>query len=449
MSIGYVTILIPSFTSMRSNETIFMDETETSWLSAITYITCLIGSMVSGVITESFGRKRSMTIFTIPFLISWISFNYATKLWHIFAALFLHGLTNGLVEAPILVYVAEVTEPHLRGMLSVMSSQAVILGIFLEFIIGSFLPWKTAALVTSIVPVVNFCLLLLVPETPYWLLLHNKENEARKSLAWLRGASSCENGNYSTRPLKAVVQRYLQKSFLWPLCLVAALFLLTSFCGVVILQTYGVIIIATLKVPMNSYYATVLMGLSQLLGSILCVYLVRLCGKRILALISFFGICVCNTCIGAYAYINNIMRLDFADDRASSLSENHQWIPLLLITLLVFIGNCGVRSLPWAIIGEIFSNETRAMGCGFAASTYYIFTFAANKVYLSMISSLTFPGVHWSYAFVCAFGVIFVYFALPETEGKTLQEISQHFTGHTRLSNKVKRKNASIQIQVT
>ncbi|KAK5646890.1 hypothetical protein RI129_005354 [Pyrocoelia pectoralis] len=470
MSLGFVTILIPPLTDVKSNEEIHLDESQTSWISAILPITSMTGSVLSGLVTEPFGRKRSMIFLTIPSLMTWIIFYFSTEMWHIFATLTLQGLTNGFIEAPILAYVSEVTEPHLRGVLSATTTLCTILGVFLEFIVGSFLHWKVAALATGALPIIAFFLLLTIPESPHWLMSHNKPEEAQKSLGWLRGWTTSENVEEEFQELRkhfnknlsdiensaledghstvislieaqtGGIKIYLKKSFLWPLSLTTFLFVWSGFAGILTLQTYGVIIFATLEVPIDNYFATVLLGCCQFLGSLLCMCIVRCLGKRILALTSVSGLCICNLCLGVYAYVNRIMHLDFTNVNTQSTPEGHQWIPFFLIIMLAFVGSCGPRNLPWTIIGEVFSNDTRGVGCGFAVGAFYLSTFVANKVYLNMDSTLTFPGIYWAYACICFVGLAALYFALPETEGKSLEEISEHFRGNVKLNNKVKRR---------
>ncbi|XP_031343987.1 facilitated trehalose transporter Tret1-2 homolog [Photinus pyralis] len=304
-----------------------------------------------------------------------------------------------------------------------------------------------------------------MPETPYWLLFHNKLEEARKSLAWVRGWTTVEDVEQELREMeqfvkeklcrvdhqtkdggKRLCEKYFRKNFLWPFSLITVLFFILCFSGVLMLQIYGVVIFATLKVPMDKYYAEMLMGLSQLLGSMASVFAVRICGKRVMAFVTIGGLFVLNFCFATYAYVANIERLDFAGvdtSSSSSSSEYMAWIPLVLVILISFVGHCGPRVLPWIMMGEIFSNYMRAEGCAFTGCMYYILFAAASMGYLNMISTLTFSGVYWTYAGVCFFGIVFVYYALPETEGKTLVDISHHFSGQEKLSNKVNRKSIS------
>uniref|UniRef100_A0A1Y1LY30 Major facilitator superfamily (MFS) profile domain-containing protein n=2 Tax=Photinus pyralis TaxID=7054 RepID=A0A1Y1LY30_PHOPY len=460
-SVGYVTILIPSLTD--PNEEIRINEVQTSWISSVSLIASLIGSIVSGA-TEYIGRRRSMIILTVPIFLSWVTYYFSSELWHIYTALVLLGLVNGLFQSAVMSYIAEVTEPHLRGLLCGINSLCLVSGVLVEFLLGSELHWRKVALVTCGLPALTLCLLQILPESPYWLLLHNKSENARKSLAWLRGCTTSEQVKEEYQAIETSLKpkqpdnemdsslrwgsvgKYTRKSFLWPFAMICCLFICCNFSGPLTLQVYGVVIVSNLKVPIGKFYATCLLGSAEVLGTISCAFIIRYLGKRIAGLSSIFGVLICNVALGVYAYTNNIVRLEFNvdDSLVSSTRDAGKWVPLLIVMVFAFVGHCGCRSLAWILLGEVFSSDTRTVGCGVAPSAYYISGFAANKLYLSMISRLTFAGVYWTYACVCFVGLLLIYFAVPETEGKTLDDITKHFSGQSKLNNKIRRQQNGV-----
>ncbi|KAK4880845.1 hypothetical protein RN001_008991 [Aquatica leii] len=417
-----------------------------------------------------------MQVITIPLAASWSIFKFANAVWQIYLALSITGLCGGLVEAPVLAYVSEITTPRLRGMLSATSTLSVTLGVLLQFLVGTLLPWRTVALVCLGPPILSFCLLSLMPESPHWFIMHNKLNHARKSLAWLRGWGKVEdveeefeamcrghklivynnplknrvdnpafdgsfsNVNDNQKPISTETKSFIKekiehfklftrKSFLWPFAMVSFIYFLTNFTGAWTLQTCAINVFATLKAPMNKYYATILLGLVEFLGCTLSIF--------------FFALC--DIVVGVYAHINAIHYIEFKPDNLPSIPtiDEHNWILLVFLILIAFTGHCGLRVLPWILIGEIYSHETRATGCGAASAMSYVFGFFANKIFLTMINSLTIAWTYWCYGIIAFFGCLIMYFILPETEGKPLQEITDHFSGVSKLDNKVRRKNTN------
>lgn len=100
---------------------------------------------------------------------AWLTFHYSYNTTMLFIALALTGFTGGLIEAPVMTYVAEVTQPRLRGMLSATSTMSVILGVFTQMLGGSLASWRTVAMINLTYPLVCFIALLMVPESPHWL----------------------------------------------------------------------------------------------------------------------------------------------------------------------------------------------------------------------------------------------------------------------------------------
>lgn len=348
-------------------------------------------------------------------------------------------------------------------MLSSTSTMAVILGSLFQFLLGTFFSFRTVALINCFVPVLSFVLLMFVPETPIWLISKNRFKEAKESMAWLRGWTTVDKiepefqqlckqldknsvltGKATKAPSnskKETIKLFTKKNFLWPYFLVSLMFFLGHFNGITTLQTYAITIFATLKAPINKYYCTIILGAVELLGCIACVTLVNYLGKRVINLISLIVCGICFVIVATYAYVVDIRYLD-ATNTTTETSEFH-WTPLVFLIISSFASYLGIKILPWILTGEVYSNETRAFASGLSGGIGYIFGFLANKVFLSMISGFTLPGTFWTYGAASFVGAILLYFLLPETEGKTLHQITEHFAGRGKLGNKVSRKRHS------
>ncbi|PSN58491.1 hypothetical protein C0J52_00811 [Blattella germanica] len=256
MTLGFPTIVIPSLqggsnsTDVRDKDTLTLTEEQISWFSSINLICVPLGCLV-------------------------------------------------------LTYVAEITQPHLRGMLSATSSMCVILGVFIQFLMGTMMTWRTVAAVNVTFPLAAVVALCFVPESPYWL-------------------------------------------------------------------------------------------------------------------------------VATYAYYHPRISTDIAYD----------WLPMSFLIGSAFLSHTGIRLLPWILIGEVYPSEVRGVASGASGSIGYIFGFAANK-------SLTLPGTFWFYGIVSLIGTVVFYFFLPETEGRTLHEIQQHFAGNRNLMKEGKVRSNTNNAVVT
>lgn len=472
MTLGFPTILIPAVKNPAVEKQLHLENSEISWISSMNLIVVPIGCALSGVVTAPLGRRKSMQIVNIPIVTAWLLFHFATSTGHLYGALFLTGLSGGLLEAPVLTYAAEITQPHIRGALSATSSMCIILGVFTQFLFGIFLEWRVMALVNITFNIIAVGALCFVPESPHWLISKMRLEDAKRSLQWLRGWTQPHMVQDELNDIQALFKRkkvetettevtmkeklsyYTDRSFLVPYFLVSSAFFVGHFSGMTTLQTYAVTIFQMLEAPIDKYYATLILGVIQLIGSGICIGLVHYTGKRPLTLFSTIGGGICCLLLALYdAYIKPAYPEMFTNtttsviNNLSGTSENineinqYSWIPMLLLLLLALITHTGIRLLPWILIGEVFSAKTRSSAAGLSSAVGYLFGFLTNKLFLYMVTTLTIRGTYCMYGFTSLIGAILFYFILPETEGKKLNDIENHFAGIKKLTNSVYKSN--------
>lgn len=112
----------------------------------------------------------------------------ASNIHMIYGGRLLMGLGSGLVGAPARVYTSEVTQPHLRGMLSALAAVCISVGVLFQYTIGSFASWQILAAVSALIPTIALISMCLMPETPNYLVTRAKPEKAARSLARLRGS---------------------------------------------------------------------------------------------------------------------------------------------------------------------------------------------------------------------------------------------------------------------
>lgn len=138
---------------------------------------------------DNIGRKKTLLITEIPLLIGWIVIASASNVGMIYAGRLLVGLGSGMVGAPARVYTSEVTQPHLRGMLCALSSVCLSAGVLFQYVLGSVTSWMVLSAISACVPVIAFVGMSMMPESPNYLVSHQKPQKAIESLAKLRGSS--------------------------------------------------------------------------------------------------------------------------------------------------------------------------------------------------------------------------------------------------------------------
>lgn len=138
---------------------------------------------------DKIGRKKTLLLTEIPLIIGWIIISSATSVGMLYAGRLLVGLGSGMVGAPARVYTSEVTQPHLRGMLTAFSSVCLSFGVLFQYTMGSITTWQVLSGISSIVPAIAFIGMCMLPESPNYLVTHQKPQKAIASLAKLRGST--------------------------------------------------------------------------------------------------------------------------------------------------------------------------------------------------------------------------------------------------------------------
>ncbi|XP_044010905.1 facilitated trehalose transporter Tret1-like [Aphidius gifuensis] len=446
-TIGFSSILIPELTKDKTD--IFLDRDDESWISSMNLFTAPFGCLLSGLASTYFGRKTTMQLAMFPYILSWLIFYLSTTKQMLFIALVLAGLNNGIVEASVLTYVAEVSQPHLRGILSSTLSVAVILGFLTQSLTTTLTNWRTTCLVNITYPVIGFIAFCLVPESPYWLAEKQQIVNAEKALCWLRGwVSSCQIKNeleiicISVKPKdnkhknKKHWKEFTKQTFISPFILVIVCFVIVNFAGSVCIQTYSVEIFKELNTPIGIKIAPVYLILAQLIGTIICVVSIFFTGKRTINFISIAGGGLCSLGISIYIYL---VEFNFIHE------NKYTWLPSLLLIGTAFISHIGIRLLVWIIVGEVFPSKVKSIATSVSVAINYAFSGIANKTYLGLKDIIGLSGTFMLYAIIYFIGLVALYFMLPETEGKTLQEIQQHYSGIHKL-NKNQQKEQKILI---
>ncbi|KAJ4449191.1 hypothetical protein ANN_00588 [Periplaneta americana] len=190
-SYSFPTVVIAAL--MDGEEGITITQSEASWLGSIAYIVEPIGSVLSGTITEFFGRKWSMILVNLPFLVGWILYSVSYSLTMLYVSNVIIGIGIGFMEAPIMTYIAETSQPDIRVILTSIPSIVVQSSFFIAYALGMLTSWRTTAAICVSFPIIASIYVFQMPETPIWLLSRGRVKDAERSLCWLRGWASPED----------------------------------------------------------------------------------------------------------------------------------------------------------------------------------------------------------------------------------------------------------------
>ncbi|XP_011149996.1 facilitated trehalose transporter Tret1 isoform X2 [Harpegnathos saltator] len=450
MTFGFSAIALPQLQEPNSTIPITEGSTEESWIASMSSIGTPIGCLMSGYMMDMFGRKRSLIITEIPALLGWLLIAFASDIRMIYAGRFFVGLGSGMVGAPARVYTSEVTQPHLRGMLTAFSSVGVSTGVLIEYALGSVLTWNICAAISGILPLTALLLMFLFPETPSYLISRSKPDQAKKALQKFRGSTYNVNQEMETllefsnknnikrlTGFREIVCALLKPNALKPFTLLFLYFLIYQWSGTNVITFYAVEIFKDSGASLNKYLAAVILGLVRLGSTIVACVLCRRCGRRPLTMVSSIGCGLSMVGLGSYMWLK-----DYWTTNALPLVAT--WIPVACIFSYTVACTLGFLVIPWIMIGEVYPVQVRGIIGGLTTMTAHSFVFMVVKTYPFLASSLTRHGTFILYGCISLLGTIYFYICLPETKGRTLQEIEDYFSGRGdtlttgRISNKPK-----------
>lgn len=197
------------------------------------------------------------------------------------------------------------------------------------------------------------------------------------------------------------------------------LFLQLSGINIVIFYTGSIFDAANTGIPAE--LATILVGVMQVLATFVASMVVDRLGRRILLLASIATMGVCNVLLGVYFYLKH----ENGDDSVSDLG----WLPVFALCLYIIGFSLGMGPIPWLMVGELFAPDVKGVAGSAAGSSSWIFAFAVTKSFASIAAAINLGPTFFLLAGFAVMGTVFVYFVVPETNGKSLAEIQLMLEG--------------------
>lgn len=188
----------------HGNYTFRITSEESSYLIMCPPIGCLIGA-VAILTIDYVGRKKLITIATLPFIAGWILVGTASSFTTMFIGRLISGVADGMMFNVVPVYLAEIASPKSRGLITSLSLVSFCLGSLLAYIMGTYVTLTLTSFITMVFPTTLLVISFWIPESPYFYLMKGNTLKAQESLAILRGI--CNVGEEVNRMSKAVEEQ--------------------------------------------------------------------------------------------------------------------------------------------------------------------------------------------------------------------------------------------------
>lgn len=404
------------------------------WAMSCALIGCLFGAMSSGPLSNRFGRKRLLTLAAVVFAISSLGTGLAFHFNAFIAWRIMGGYAIGLASGVSPMYIAEISPAGLRGRLVSLNQVAIVFGILLaqlvNWLIAQPVPlgataneilnswngqagWRWMFAVTAIPSLLFVVASLLVPESPRWLASRGRREDARRVLERLGGKNYAEHvlGDFAAvtedAPQDSAAGGLRSAKIGRILLLGVALVVLQQWCGINVIFNYAQEIFAAAGYQVSDIlFNIVVTGAVNVVFTFVAFFTIDRFGRRVLLISGLWGL------VAIYTLLGWLYRVHL------------QGKPMLVLVLAAIA--CYAMSLApagWVVISEIFPNRIRGSAMSISVTALWSACFLLTYTFPLLNAKLGPAGTFWTYAAVCLAGVVFLSIRLPETKGKSLEQL--------------------------
>ena len=418
---GFDTAIIAGATRYLKDQ-FALSSLQEGWAVSVVLIGCMFGAGLAGSISDRIGRKRFLLISAVLFLFSALGCALPRNIAEFVIFRFIGGLGIGSASLLSPLYIAEISPARIRGALVSVNQMAIVTGILLAYFVNWIFAgagpsnWRWMFATGALPAVVFFFLLFRVPESPRWLV---KKDRGTEALTVLTSISSVEAAAAEIRNIKETISlekgslaELFQPGFRQALVIAVVLAIFQQITGINSVLYYAPRIFERAGFErVSAIGQSTIVGLVNILFTGVAIVLVDRVGRKPLLLTAAGGMGISLVLLG----------LAF---KLQVLSGS-----LILLIILLYIAFFAVAMGPivWVVMSEIFPTRMRGSAMAIATVILWVSDFAVTLTFPVIADTLNESTAFWLYAVMCAADFVFMLFVLPETKGKTLEEIERRW----------------------
>ena len=410
------------------------------WAASSALFGCIIGAVISGVLTDRFGRKRLLILAGLLFTISAIGTGLSWSFFSYNVARIIGGLGIGLASNLSPMFIAEISPAHMRGRFVSINQLTIVVGILaaqiVNLLIAQDVPdeatsefirqswngqagWRWMFGAETVPASLFFLLMFFVPESPRWLVKYGRNEQAERILSRIGGPAygKAEVADIQETLAREEIAHVHFKDLLEPklsriVLLGVFLAVFQQWCGINVIFNYAQEVFASAGYGVNAaIFNIVITGIVNLVFTFVAIYTVDRLGRRILMLIGAAGLA------GIYAILGTGYAL-----------ESKGVHMLVLVVLAIGCYAMSLAPITWVVISEIFPNRIRGAAMSVAVLSLWIACTALTLTFPYLKKGLGAHGAFWTYGAICVLGFVVIKLKLPETKGKTLEAIERELS---------------------
>jgi SP family galactose:H+ symporter-like MFS transporter len=387
-------------------------------------IGAVIGAAIGGDVSDHFGRRKVIIAAAIIFALGAAGTATVPDVSLLILGRIAVGLAIGIASEVTPLYISEMSPPQMRGSLVSLNQLAITIGIvvsyLVDFALSAFQGWRYMLGLAAIPAIILGVGMLPLPDTPRWLINHNESDNARKVLKRIRGKDYVEGEvNEIQEGLKKQQggRAELFNPMVKPALIIGvsvAIFQQLTGINTVIYYAPTIFQFAGITSASSAILATVAVGVVNVIFTVVAIALLDRVGRRPLLLIGLAGMTFSLTLLGAVFFLPSLL---------SSLGD------LAVVGLMLYVASFAIGLGPvfWLLISEIYPLRVRGLAMSIASEANWGSNLIIALTFLTLVQVLGRSGTFWLYALVGVGAWIFAFLLVPETKGKTLEEIEEHW----------------------
>ena len=411
-----------------------LTEAAKGWMVSSALLGCIVGATVSGRLGDRFGRRIILQICAVFFAVSAVGSGFAETVTGFVLYRIMGGLAVGGASVLAPMYIAEVSPAEIRGRMVSINQLAIVFGISLAYYSNYFLlklgdeSWRymlASGAIPSVVFLISIC---FVPESPRWLVKRNHPQKAAHILSkignevYAKKELAAIQGSLSEEVRRGTIKDLLKPQMRFVLLLGIFLAIFQQWCGINVIFFYAPDIFAKSNIGLDSaLFQTTLIGLTNLLFTLVAMWAIDKIGRKSLMMIGSVGMAV------SYLVVGYLMKT----------GNTSGWMMMFFILLTIALYAISLGPVVWVVIAEIFPNRLR--GTGMAAATFFLWIscYTLTLTFPMIMAAIGGNGAFITYSVICMIGAAITYVYLPETKGKSLENIEMELIGKNEIPTEI------------
>ncbi|XP_072537566.1 solute carrier family 2, facilitated glucose transporter member 6 [Salminus brasiliensis] len=442
-SLVYPSPVIPQLQS-SDDPRLRMDVHQVSWFGSIFTLGAAAGGLSAMLMNDRIGRKLSIMISAAPSTAGFLVMGAAQGFWMLLLGRFLTGVAAGITASSIPVYVSEISHPGVRGALGSCPQITAVFGSLALYALGLVLPWRWLAVAGEVPVLLMLILLCFMPNSPRYLITHGKRDEACRALKWLRGP----NSDYMTELNRIERSVNSQVGLQWsdlrspfyykPVLISVFMRFLQQMTGITPILVYLEPIFHKTAISLEPKYDAALVGAVRLLSVMIAASLMDRAGRKALLYTSGFLMYLAMLTMTMYTHTTPCDTKNVTVEASQQLTEVHgalmgsvpnpiTLVPLISTMVIIFGYAMGWGPITWLLMSEILPLGARGVASGLCVMVSWVTAFALTQLFMHAVDAYGLFVPFLFFCVVCVVNIIFAAVCVPETKGRTLEEIENYF----------------------